>query len=711
MLDPQQVAQTEQRYAMRATERMATEAKIAAGDVLEADTPERVRLRLERKGIEPVMAARVASGEVAMAPAAVTPATASVINVLERIIGASNLIEANFLTAGARAARSICRIEIVGAGGLVLGYGTGVMISPRLVLTNNHVLESAEVAATSRAEFGYEEGDDETLLVPVAFGLEPDAFFLTDPHLDYTAVAVRSASQDGRALREYAWIPLVEQQGKVIKGEYVNIIQHPNGEPKQVALRENQIVDLLDDFLHYKTDTAPGSSGSPVFNDEWELVALHHSGVPAKDLQGNILAIDGSIWTQDMGEHRVKWVANEGARVSRIVRHMRDQALDDAQRRLLAEALDEQRGSPAPERRGEGPPAGSTAITPAAGKGEEDRAVTWTIPLVITVRMGAPTRDGQVTGDARLDGGQGEPAGAMAPEPQLAEALAALEQGRRRPYYERAADEAKRDAYYQGLSRRRSKAAFFGDISELLGRTHEPQLRYAPSRHVYPWVDLQPNGMLRSIYTAEEYDPGDFIREDFRVEQQRATRLRERMTREASMTAAQVQEALDVLEAQLPFNCEHVVPQSWFDKREPMRGDLHHLFACESRCNSFRRNTPYFEFPDFDEALRRGCGMAEGEKFEPSHGKGPVARATLYFLLRYPGEINRAVHEYDEDRLELLLDWHEQEPPTEYELHRNAAIFELTGNRNPLIDFPEWASEVDFTAGLGGPTRAGGRSR
>ena len=65
----------------------------------------------------------------------------------------------------------------------------------------------------------------------------------------------------------------------MIKGEYVNIVQHPNGEPKQLALRENQLVDVLENFLHYQTDTAPGSSGSPVFSDEWEVVALHHSGV------------------------------------------------------------------------------------------------------------------------------------------------------------------------------------------------------------------------------------------------------------------------------------------------------------------------------------------------------------------------------------------------------------------------------------------------
>ncbi|MCE0446644.1 endonuclease [Streptomyces tricolor] len=39
------------------------------------------------------------------------------------------------------------------------------------------------------------------------------------------------------------------------------------------------------------------------------------------------------------------------------------------------------------------------------------------------------------------------------------------------------------------------------------------------------------------------------------------------------------------------------MPQSWFAKREPMRGDLHHLFACEPECNSFRGNIPYTDFP------------------------------------------------------------------------------------------------------------------
>ena len=75
--------------------------------------------------------------------------------------------------------------------------------------------------------------------------------------------------------------------------------------------------------------------------------------------------------------------------------------------------------------------------------------------------------------------------------------------------------------------------------------------------------------------------------------------------------------------------------------------------------------------------------------------------ATLYFLLRYPGQVNDVAGELEEGRLPVLLGWHNDHPVTEHERHRNAAIFEKQGNRNPLIDFPEWAGRIDFRPGLG----------
>jgi hypothetical protein len=73
---------------------------------------------------------------------------------------------------------------------------------------------------------------------------------------------------------------------QIIKGERVNIIQHPRGEPKKVVVTLNYAVkDMSETRVHYLADTDRGSSGSPVFNKNWEVVALHHSGNPVPPLQ------------------------------------------------------------------------------------------------------------------------------------------------------------------------------------------------------------------------------------------------------------------------------------------------------------------------------------------------------------------------------------------------------------------------------------------
>jgi endonuclease I len=96
------------------------------------------------------------------------------------------------------------------------------------------------------------------------------------------------------------------------------------------------------------------------------------------------------------------------------------------------------------------------------------------------------------------------------------------------------------------------------------------------------------------------------------------------------------------------------------------------------------------------QVIRDACGRREDEGFEPAAGKGPVARATLYFLLLYPGLVGDTPRELTADRLAILLEWHGDEPISVYEQHRNFAIAELQGNRNPLIDHPEWATQLDF---------------
>jgi endonuclease I len=278
----------------------------------------------------------------------------------------------------------------------------------------------------------------------------------------------------------------------------------------------------------------------------------------------------------------------------------------------------------------------------------------------------------------------------------VAGALAELDRARNRVYYDAEADSAAADAYYSGAAP--------GQFADLVRRTHVRTPRYAPAVELYPWVDLQPTGELRSLYTGHAWDPEELIRADAAVAAERARLLTSRSAVPGVRDAAELHAEV---EAALPFNCEHVVPQSWFAKREPMRGDLHHLFACEARCNSFRGNSPYAEFADFPapaaggvpEVVRDECGMSEADGFEPAHGKGAAARATFYFLLRYPGEVQ--ADEMPTARQETLLSWHRGDPVAEWERHRNAAISDRQGNRNPFIDRSGLAQDLVLRGGLG----------
>ena len=139
--------------------------------------------------------------------------------------------------------------------------------------------------------------------------LEPAARdeFLTSPGLDYTIVAV-GADYDESEARRRGWLNLIEESGKVLVGERLNIVQHPGGGPQKVGLRRNELESVDGDYLIYGTDTEPGSSGSPVCNDQWLLAALHHASVPELDDEGRF----------------VRWVANEGVRISRVVAEARE---------------------------------------------------------------------------------------------------------------------------------------------------------------------------------------------------------------------------------------------------------------------------------------------------------------------------------------------------------------------------------------------------
>ncbi|MGD8453561.1 MAG: phospholipase D-like domain-containing protein [Phycisphaerae bacterium] len=402
-IDDFQLKATLQRFNERRQARDRNERLIRARRFLEVDRPERVEKFLTRQGFSPRDRETMLRHKGRGTPLA-SEAVAGLSEpfALERVLGTNDLMGVAFLSSGLRAARTVGRIWIGVAAGRPQGYGTGFMVSPRLLLTNNHVLGDRELARKSLVEFDYELGDDGRIRASTCFAFDPATFHLTDRALDYALVAVQPAPLNGNTqLAEIGWNRLIEEQGKAIAAQWLNIVQHPNAEPKQLVLRENQLIDVLEQFLHYRSDTSPGSSGSPVYNDRWEVVALHHSGVPDRTAAGDLKAIDGQVWRPEMGEQRVKWIANEGARISRVVAHLRQQAMSAAELRLFEEIFTDPPTPTAPDERQPVPPGPGVASDVSVGA---DGSATWTVPLTVTVRVGGAAGPPAGPGGAPLPG-------------------------------------------------------------------------------------------------------------------------------------------------------------------------------------------------------------------------------------------------------------------------------------------------------------------
>lgn len=243
---------------------------------------------------------------------------------LERVLLGNELQPVAYLERGYTASRAVARIQIGSALRSVEGWGTGFLISPGVLITNNHVFPSAAEAEHSLAQFNFELEIDDSQLSPVSFALDPSTLFYTSKDLDFSVIAVREQPLDAQVpLSAFGFLPLLENLGKAFEGEWLTIIQHPNGERKQLCVRENRLIKREENVLWYSTDTMPGSSGSPVFNNDWFVVALHHSGIP-EVRNGRRQTVDGRDFDpRTMDEGGIKWIANEGIRASRITQTLR----------------------------------------------------------------------------------------------------------------------------------------------------------------------------------------------------------------------------------------------------------------------------------------------------------------------------------------------------------------------------------------------------
>ncbi len=226
----------------------------------------------------------------------------------ELILDDNNLLPFSFLRTGDRLGRAVVKLQR-GDG----SAGTGFLVAPGILLTNHHVLPDVKIAEKTTVHANYEASPPADSAGRAAVvNLDPASLFITNLELDFTFCAVKG-------LEHLGFVPLERDSLSVVPSESVNIIQHPRGRYKEVALQDNRVVKVDNLVMQYCCDTEPGSSGSPVFNNNWHLVALHHASVVVDHKDGGRCAC---------GTDPDSRFLNEGIRLSAIAVWLETTAAD-----------------------------------------------------------------------------------------------------------------------------------------------------------------------------------------------------------------------------------------------------------------------------------------------------------------------------------------------------------------------------------------------
>ncbi|WP_395807483.1 trypsin-like peptidase domain-containing protein [Archangium minus] len=237
----------------------------------------------------------------------------------ERIIHQNDMVSFGFFAGAVAAGAAVALVTVprydggarrmLASGGDYLSQGTAWLLTPELAITNHHIIHARQdgEAAAARSDFELQAANarlgfdfDSKAQVPVSVAVAK--LESCDPGLDYAVL--RLAQRQTRR-------PLTVKTGLVAVGTPVNIIQHPLGQEKKVACRNNLVTASAPAELRYFTDTQQGSSGSPVLDDSWQVVALHRSSVCVENVsfQGKATA----------------WV-NVGVPMGRVLEHIRQNA-------------------------------------------------------------------------------------------------------------------------------------------------------------------------------------------------------------------------------------------------------------------------------------------------------------------------------------------------------------------------------------------------
>ncbi|KLK93793.1 hypothetical protein AA309_07155 [Microvirga vignae] len=172
----------------------------------------------------------------------------------------------------------------MGTGFLMPGSAFGM--EPELVfVTNAHVISNtvpeslrpADARVTFEIESAAAGAPRTHEIEQVLFTSEPEEVgrVLEQPEkLDVTIVSLKSRPEGVQGLLRAANVPLPSPTTKAF------VVGHPRAGALQFSVNDSVLLDVCryERLMHYRTPTDPGSSGSPVFNSKWEVVALHHAG-------------------------------------------------------------------------------------------------------------------------------------------------------------------------------------------------------------------------------------------------------------------------------------------------------------------------------------------------------------------------------------------------------------------------------------------------
>lgn len=221
---------------------------------------------------------------------------------LEKVFGAGDgIVTARWIDHCQMRLRNVCRVasasgRTVGTGMLIAGGAfCESMAGQNYVLTNHHVVSKTDAGDMKpRQPVLHFEALGTTVEAADVVWQSPVA------ELDAALLAIGTADGDlPEPLTSLGTLPDPDE----VEGLRTYIIGHPKGNPLSVSIHDNHMLDMDDRVLHYRTPTEPGSSGSPVFDRDWDLIALHHAG---KDEMDKLHDQDGH------------YEANEGIRIDRI---------------------------------------------------------------------------------------------------------------------------------------------------------------------------------------------------------------------------------------------------------------------------------------------------------------------------------------------------------------------------------------------------------